>query len=450
MRCVQTCCRVLYLTGVLAASASAQGLLDSVAVPNLALQSPTVASPKPAMGADDFQRLALERNADLQATRQEIAAARGFLTQARLRPNPGFDVSFSSGRPLGSPGERAFDVGYAHTIELGGKRARRIDVAQVGVEVAQWLVADRERLLRAEVHTRFADALASARNFATLAELLELNQRSLKVAVQRVSEGEGAPIEQRLLEAEVGRITADRFVAVGAAERAYVALKAAAGLPPSDTLTLVGDLTTAGVSLSLDQAIERALAERPDLKAARAEEARVGAELGLARADRVPDVIGVVRYSQESTRFDQLGVNASGQPVPLRDTDKTLTAGVSIPLPFANRNQGAVEAATARLRAAALRREYVEQAVRADVRSAYAQYVGGRQAVDVFERQVIKQVQESVNTFRVSYELGEVQLIDFVQEQRRLVDTQKAFTDVLRELYVARATLEAAVGAEVR
>ena len=402
------------------------------------------------MRAEDFQRLALERNADLMAARQDISAARGFLTQSRLRPNPGLDVSFSSGRPLGSPGERGFDVGYAHTLELGGKRARRIDVAQVGIEVAELLVADRERLLRLDIDARYADAHAGIRNFATLAELFELNQRSLRVAIQRVSEGEGAPLEQRLLEAEVGRIAADRFVAAGAAERAFVALKASAGLPPTDTLTLAGELTTPGVSMSLDQAVERALVERPDLKAARAEEARANAELGLARAERTPDVIGVVRYSQNSTRFDQFGTTASGQPVPVHDTDKTLTAGVSIPLPFANRNQGAVEAATARLRAAALRREYVEQTVRADVRAAYAQYVGVRQAVDVFDRQVIKQVQESVNTFRISYELGEVQLIDLVQEQRRLVDTQKAFTDVLRELYVARATLEAAVGADVR
>ena len=39
--------------------------------------------------AQDFVRLAFERNADLLAARQDIAAARGFLTQARLRPNPG-------------------------------------------------------------------------------------------------------------------------------------------------------------------------------------------------------------------------------------------------------------------------------------------------------------------------------------------------------------------------
>jgi cobalt-zinc-cadmium efflux system outer membrane protein len=62
----------------------------------------------------------------------------------------------------------------------------------------------------------------------------------------------------------------------------------------------------------------------------------------------------------------------------------------------------------------------------------------------------MQQMQRTMTTIRTSYELGESQLLDLVQEQRRLVETQKAFTDVLKELYIARAALEAAVGGEVR
>ena len=446
-------CRYLFMC---LAAAGPQSVSAQTIVTSASESTTSAEARRPAAGqrsglrAEDFQRLALERNADLLATRQDIAAARGFVTQARLRPNPGLDFSFTSGRPLGSPGERDIDLGYAQTIELGGKRARRIDVAQVGVEVAELLVADRERLLRGDIHSRYAEALAAARNFSTLGELLELNQRSFKVAAQRVSEGEGAPLERRLLEVEVGRITADRVVAAGAAERAFVALKVAAGIAPREPLTLAGELTTPGVEINVDQAIERALVQRPDVKAARAEEARAEAGIRLARAERVPDVIGVVRYGQSSSRFDQFGTTASGQIVPIHDTDHTLTAGLSIPLPFTSRNQGAVETAGARRRAAALRREFVEQSVRGEVTAAYAQYAGARQAVEIFDRQVIKQAQESVATIRTSYELGEAPLLDLVQEQRRLVEIQKAFTDALKELYISRATLEQAVGTELR
>ena len=444
-------CVVLFLCAVGGSHLGAQGILSS---PTARINSTAAAQPAggqtSAVVADEFQRLALERNAELLAARQDIAAARGGVTQARLRPNPGLDFTMSSGRPLGSPGERGVDIGYAHTIELGGKRARRIDVAQVGVDVAELLVADRERQLRLEIQTRYADALAAARNVSTFGALYDLNQRSLAVASQRVSEGEGAPLEQTLMQVEVGRIAADRFVAAGAAERALVALKLTSGIAPGEPITLGGELTTPGVAVSVEQAVDRALLERPDLKAARAEEARAAAELRLAGAERVPDVIGVVRYSQNSTRFDQFGTTASGQLVPLTDSDRSLTVGISIPLPFSNRNQGAMETALARQRAAALRREFVEQSIRADIIGAYAQYAGARQAVDAFDQQVIKQMQQTVNTMRISYGLGESQLLDLVQEQRRLVETEKAFTDALKDLYVARATLDAAVGTTLR
>jgi cobalt-zinc-cadmium efflux system outer membrane protein len=436
----------LCLFGLVTPELSAQTLIR----PSLAGAATQTSAPAQERAVDDFLRLALDRNAELLAVRQDIAAARGFLTQSRLRPNPGLDVSVFNGRPFGSPGEHGFDIGYAHTFELGGKRARRIDVAQVGVEIAELLVADRERLLRADIKTRFAEALAAARNVSTLGEIYELNNRSLRVATQRVSEGEGAPLEQSLLQVEVGRIAADRLLANAAAARAFGALKLASGIAPGEMLALRGELTAEGVAISLDAAVERALDQRADLKAARTEEARAQAEQRLAQADRVPDVIGLVRYGQAYTQFDQPVLSPSGAVVQLRDRDRTLTAGVSIPLPFANRNQGAIETAVARQKAASLRREFIEQSVRSEVQTAFAQYAAARQAAEVFDRQVMQQMQRTMNTIRTSYELGESQLLDLVQEQRRLVETQKAFTDVLKELYIARAALEAAVGGEVR
>jgi len=63
---------------------------------------------------------------------------------------------------------------------------------------------------------------------------------------------------------------------------------------------------------------------------------------------------------------------------------------------------------------------------------------------------VVRQAQQSVRTFRTSYELGELPLLDLIQEQRRLIEIEKAYTDILKEHYIARAALEAAVGGDLR
>ncbi|MGH9202496.1 MAG: TolC family protein, partial [Vicinamibacterales bacterium] len=144
------------------------------------------------------------------------------------------------------------------------------------------------------------------------------------------------------------------------------------------------------------------------------------------------------------------GTTVSGQLALLRDTDHVLTVGVSIPLPFADRNQGNIETAMARRQSAGLRRQFVEQSVRTEVTAAYTQYVAALQALEAFGQDVVNQSQESIKIIRASYDLGEVQLLDLLQEQRRLVETQKAYTEILKEHYVSRAALEAAVSAELR
>lgn len=403
-----------------------------------------------AIGVDDLERLAVEHNRDLSAVRQEIAIAKGLVTQSRLRPNPGLDLTVETGRPLGSAGERAIEIGYAHTFEMGGKRARRIDVARVGVEIAELEVADRERQLRADVRIRFAEALASQRNLDVLRELAELTDRTSRATEQRVAEGEAAPVERALLQVEVGRLTADRVLATSAVVRATGAIKLAAGLDANEALSLRGDLRLPPITVPLETAIAAALEQRPDLRAARAAERHADAELALARAERTPDLIGLARYAQTDSRFDQLGTTSTGQLAPIVDRDHTLTVGVSVPLPFANRNQGNIETSQSRRQAARLRREFLEDVVRTEVRAAYAHYLASIEALQAFDRDVVKQAQEGLKIIRATYDLGEVQLLDLLQEQRRLLDTQKAYTEILKEHYVAGAALTLAIGSEAK
>ena len=66
------------------------------------------------------------------------------------------------------------------------------------------------------------------------------------------------------------------------------------------------------------------------------------------------------------------------------------------------------------------------------------------------DQDVVAQSQASLTIIRASYDLGEVQLLDLLQEQRRVVETQKAYTEVLKEHYIARAALDVAIGTEVK
>jgi cobalt-zinc-cadmium efflux system outer membrane protein len=365
-------------------------------------------------------------------------------------PNPSLDLSLTSGAILNSPGEREIGLGYAHTFELGGKRERRIEAGKAGVDLVRAGIADRERLLRADVRSRFAEALAAARNLESAGRLLELNQQSYEIAQARTRQGEGSPLEEGLLRVEVNRIRSDRLLFANQVERAVAQLKTLCGRAPDEPLRISGVLAAPALTVSLESALERAIGARPDLLAARIEEALDDAALRMARSDAVPNLVASARYSRVTARFDQFGLAGPGGPVvPLRDTDNLLSGGISINLPLRNRNQGNIQAAVARRQSAALRRRFVEQVVREEVSTAFRRYQTARQALAIFDEGVIRQSQENVRILRAAYQLGEIRLMDVINEQRRLVDTQRAYTELLKEARLAEVELERAVGAPI-
>ncbi len=407
-------------------------------------------SPHEGETLDALVESALQHNGQLLAVRQRAAEARGLLTQSRLRVNPALDATLASGRALNSPGANEFGIGYSHTFELGGKRDRRVGVAGLGVELAKLEIANQERLLKADVKTRFAEALAAARNLTSAEQLLDLNRQGYQIAQARTRQGEGTPLEEGLLRVEVNRIESDKLLFTNQIERALLVLATLSGRAPDQPLKLAGVLAAPPVSFTAVEAIARALAERPDLKAARLEESLTDAEVRLAKADAVPDLVASARYSRVESRFDQYGLNGpAGGLVPIQSTDNLLTGGISINLPLRNRNQGNIQAAAARRQSASLRRQYLEQVVRQEVRSAMGRYATATQALGVFDQGVLQQSGENLRILRAAHELGEIRLLDVITEQRRLVDAQRAYTDLLREAFLAAVELEQAVGVPV-
>ncbi len=399
---------------------------------------------------DSLVEAALKHNGDLLAERGRIAEAAGALAQARLRPNPSIDASYASGRLLNSPGENEFSIGYSHTFELGGKRGRRVEVAEFGVELATLEIADRERLLKSDVKARFAEALAAARNLSSAEELYELNRQSCDIAEARTREGEGTPLEAGLLRVEVNRIASDRLLFANQTERALLELKILAGLKSDETLRLSGSLSVPRMAPAFDRVVEHALAARPDLKAARLRESAAEAEVRLAKSEASPDMVASTRYSHVNSRFDQYGLNApGGSPVPIRATDNLLTAGVSMTLPLRNRNQGNIQSAVARQASASLRRQYLESVVREEVRAALERYQTAARALAIFDAGVVRQSSENVRILRAAYDLGEIRLIDVINEQRRLIDVQRQYTDLLLQANLAAVEIERAAGGPV-
>jgi cobalt-zinc-cadmium efflux system outer membrane protein len=409
------------------------------------MSSPTAGSLSPITQADLVRR-ALAANRELAAARLDLERGRARLRQAGLRPNPTIDLEQRTGRLTGSPDERELTVGMALPIEVGGQRQRRIDVAEAELAVTEAEVADRERQLAHDVTMAYVDALAAGRELRIMADVQELDAQTTRAVRARADAGDAPAIELSLLLTEVERLRARRALVEGRRDASLIALGRLIGAPSTETLVVEPaagsvpiDITKAPTTLA--EAIDMAVQRRPDLRVARLEQLAAEAGVRLARAQGSPDVTVSGRF------IDTRSANKLPSPlVPVADQNRLVAFGVSVGLPFFNANQGARAEATIVVRQAQMRREFVEQIVRAEVTSAFRRLEAARAAVAVFEQGVLTRSSENLRLMRAAYDLGEFRITDLITEQRRLLDSQREYTDALVEGYRALVDLYAATG----
>lgn len=136
--------------------------------------------------------------------------------------------------------------------------------------------------------------------------------------------------------------------------------------------------------------------------------------------------------------------------MPLRDRDRILTVGLSVLLVQPRRNQGAVEAAQARSEAARLRREHLEAVVSLEVEAAFRRWEAARDSVDILSGGVIGQSEQNLAIVRQAHALGELRILDVLNEQRRLIETELVYLDAQAELFQAFAELEHSAGGPIQ
>jgi hypothetical protein len=101
-------------------------------LPFCAMSAPPQSS-GPARAVNELIQTAIERNRELLAVRQRVVEARGLLRQAGVRPASSFEFAGATGRPFGSPGKEEYSAAYSQPIEIGGKRDKRLQVAEKAV-----------------------------------------------------------------------------------------------------------------------------------------------------------------------------------------------------------------------------------------------------------------------------------------------------------------------------
>jgi cobalt-zinc-cadmium efflux system outer membrane protein len=401
--------------------------------------------PKSGVTADEAVALALENNGELQALRKEVDAARALVKQAGLRPNP--TLSTSGAKQINGADNNQMDE-VMLPLELGGRRAARIAVAQLELEIREFAFENQERLLAAEVRIKFGEALAAVKKLEITEKTLAAAKQGYELVAARVTEGKIAPLEQNIFLVEVNRLQSIRETSEGKVETAMFELRNMIGMKPEEPLRLRGEFINLIASLPpLTDSTDNALRERPDLQGARTVEQLASANIEKARSEGRIDASVKGGYQRMNFGFPESGLDDHGVLRPVRDIFHYFTFGVEITLPVRNRNQGAVEAATFDRQAAQSRVEFGELTIRREVATAFAKYNRAARSLSIFQNGVRDQANANLQVIWQTYQLGSRSLLDYIAEERRFLDIENELIDAELETYLADVEILRAVNA---
>jgi cobalt-zinc-cadmium efflux system outer membrane protein len=397
------------------------------------------------LAVPELLKVMLARNKGLEGVRTQQRQADARLAQARLRPNPTFDIEHADDALFANEGERRSSLSLSQPFELGGKRRKRIQVAQAFAELTKAQIAEVERQLTTQVWTLFGQAVAVAAQSEQLEQIGRLNQQMMRVMETRLAAGDASKLDQRLLQVTTNQFEAQRFQAENQLSALLLQIKTTIGFSPEDPLVLRKAPPPEDIGISQQTALEMALERRPDLRAAKVREAMAESEIELAKSEAFPNISASVRYTPEKNIIEGL-LKPEERIV---DRDKLLSFGISIPLPIFNRQQGNIaEAASLRARARSERMS-LEQAVRRDVLLAYQRYQAARRSLEVFTGNVLPESRESFQIVQLAHRLGELRLLDVINQERLFIEAQMSYVAAQKDYFTALADLQGAIGRNI-
>jgi cobalt-zinc-cadmium efflux system outer membrane protein len=386
---------------------------------------------------------AVADNPELQAVRAEVDAAQGRVRQAALRPNPLLDLGVQD-NVTGT--DNNLTVSVTLPLDLGGRKAGRVGVAERTLEMKRAQLLDRAQRLRAEVRMKAGEVFAAQRNVQFTEELLRVNRDALALLHARVAHGAAPPLEERLLRVEVNRLEASRYRLASQVQVLTLQLKTLVGLGPDASLTLQDALHAVPPPYDLEVGLTQALATRPDVLVAQAEVAMAGAMRLKEQAEGRWDASVNIGYMRQRFGFMLNGLTEGGEPRPIDDVFHYVGGGVTVMLPVRNRNQGNIAAALAEAGAAEHRLAAIHLTIRQEVTAAFTQYEAAQHALALYTHGVRDVARQNLEVVRKTSELGRVSLLDLIAEQRRYLDIETGYTAALKQAYDAVVEIERAVG----
>jgi outer membrane protein TolC len=416
--------------------------------------SAQLASPT-ALSIGEAARLAAQHAAPAQTAQIRIAEARARLRQSKAALLPSLNGSASQFTRTVNTASFGFSlpgldpngqiIGPYHVLDaraqaqaalfdFGAFARYRAAGAAVKATVADATVASEQA--GAQAALAYVQALRAAGDLRARGEDSVLASDLLNVATAQLQAGTGIALDVTRAQAQLASTRARLISSRAARDRSLIALVRALDLPAHTPIVLTDSLGKMDSSVALvDEATatQRALANRPDLKAAEARIAAARQSVSAIRAERLPTV----------SVIGNDGING----LAVHHMLNTYEYGVQVSVPIFDgyRRTGRVEEEQGVVKEAQVQQHEIEQQAAADVSAAILDLHAASQQVDATLEQ-LRLGEQEVSQARERFRAGVAGNADVITALLQLTTARTAVIDAQTNFQTARVALARAQG----
>ena len=367
---------------------------------------------------------AMERNPSLRAAQQAVAASEGAMIQSQARPNPELAFSQEDTRRA----TRSSSLQWNQPIEVGGKRAARMKVAEHGVELARAELDAARAALRADVRAAFVGLLAAQQRVQLNEKTLAIAAQARDAAAKRVIAGKAAPLEEtKALVAESSAQLALTQAQSGlrVARQQLALLWGGSGMAVGEAM---GDMVQLPQLPPQEQLLQKVEHSAQVIRAQQAYlQAKSTAE--LERVKRLPDPTVSVGIK----RAEEAGRNQ-------------LLLGVSIPLPILDSNRGNQLQALRLADKAEDELQAARQQAQSQLLQNYEHLQTSRAQTVQLQSKVLPGAQSAYEVAAKGFSLGKFSYLEVLDAQRTLAEASGLYLDQLVATHRAAADITRQLG----
>ncbi len=394
----------------------------------LGLAASSVAFAAAPLGLAEALQRATTQNPMLVVQSHDESAADGLVEQAGQRPSPTLDVSlenFAGTGPFSGFDGVESTVQANQLIERGGKRAKRLGLAQAELDSAAGHYDLQRITVLAATATAYLETVAAHQRLELTTAPLRLAEETATAVDERVRLGDASPAEAARARVVLALARSEHRRAESVLVTARASLAAHWGSEEIDGFT-VADAWRLPSELPSQTELLTKLAAHPRrrLQEISIDGRRAALELERARAVSDVTVSAGVRFFRENS-------------------DAAIVAGFSLPIPFSQQNQGNIRAARARLAGAEQTVAAVELELRVALSAAWQDLVSSRDTVNALRADALPATEEAHAIVREAYQHGQLPLIDVLDAQRALVAIHRELLDAETSFATALVRIDA-------